>query len=122
MQVKTGILQAAITEASKSEHRFRMAAVIFSKKSIISKGRNQSNRSLKHFLPKFWKWPYSVHAEMDAVIKARQDISGMSILVVRLDAKNSLTLAKPCQHCLTYLDYVGIKKIFYSDGGKVLKL
>jgi len=112
--LRKSIVQAAISEARKSTEIFRMGAVIFSKKTIVSSSRNQACRSLKHLHPKFFKWPYSVHAEVGAVIQARQDISGMSILVVRLNRHGRFALAKPCKHCLTYLNYVHIKRVYYS--------
>ncbi len=107
-------LKYAVEEAQKSEHRQKVGAVIFDKSKIISRGYNHPQRSVKHLRRKFQKWPGTVHAEVDAIIKARTELKGMSILVIRVNNKKQLRIAKPCQYCLMYLEYVGIRKVFYS--------
>jgi len=109
------MIKKAMDEAKKSNNRFRMGAIIFDKKNVISVGHNCSFRSIKHFYPNFQKRKYSIHAEVDAIIKARTDVKGYSLLVVRLNAKNELTLSKPCEHCMMYIEYVGVKNVFYSN-------
>jgi deoxycytidylate deaminase len=107
-------IKHAVEEAKRSNYYQKVGAIIFNKKIIISRGYNQSQRSCKHLNPIFQKWPGTIHAEIDAVIKARTDIRNMSILVVRVNRHNQLRLAKPCNWCQMYLEYVGIKKIIYS--------
>lgn len=104
----------AMEEASKSDFRQQVGAIIFSKNSIISYGHNVAQRSVKHMLSKFQRWPNSIHAEVAAVLNAKTDLRGMSILVVRTNNKNQLMMSKPCLHCMSYLKYVGIKKAYYS--------
>lgn len=115
-KVTKTMISLAIEESEKSDHRHRMGAVIFKKKYIISVGHNRS-RSLRSVNqhPKFRRWEHSVHAEMDAIIKARRDLKGTSILVTRINRFGELRYARPCRHCMAYLRYVGIKKIYYSD-------
>lgn len=50
----------------------------------------------------------------DAILKARRELKGSSILVVRINKNNKLRLAKPCIDCMKYIEYVGIRKVFYS--------
>ena len=109
------LIYKAMDEAEKSNNRFRMGSIIFDKKNIISSGHNCSFRSAKHLHPNFQKRKNSIHAEVDAIIKARTNIKGFSLIVVRLSAKGKLTLAKPCNHCMMYIEYVGIKNVFYSN-------
>jgi deoxycytidylate deaminase len=73
-----------------------------------------SQKSAKKLHPKFQRFPYSVHTEVDAIIKARKDLKGASLLVIRVNAKNQFRLSKPCIMCMKYIRYVGIKRIFYS--------
>jgi tRNA(Arg) A34 adenosine deaminase TadA len=108
------ILEKAIQEAKKSEHNQRVGAVIFDKNKIVSCGHNYPQKSVRSITKKFINWPNSVHGEIDALIKARTDVKGMSILVVRINKSGLLRLAKPCEMCYSYLCFVGIKKIFYS--------
>lgn len=112
------LVLAAKQEAGKSLHRHRIGAIIFDKNGVISTGYNQT-RSVKSFSKQFIRWPNSIHAEVDCILKAKRDLKGKSILILRLNKRGELRLAKPCQNCCMYLDHVGIDKILYSlsDGG-----
>jgi deoxycytidylate deaminase len=112
--MNSSILKLARTEASKSTHHFRVGAVIFKKKIIISSGHNYKSKSVKHHHPIFRKRKNSVHAEVDAIIRAKVNLKGCSLLVVRLSAYDKLALSKPCAHCMTYIEHVGIKNVYYS--------
>ena len=116
------LIQVAIDSASKSSHRMRVGAVIFRGDRIISTGYNSPSRSVHSINKKFLKWPNSIHAEVDAIIRARCSLRGYDILVVRLSRANDLALAKPCPCCLAYLKHVGIDKIYFSDYGVVKEL
>lgn len=107
-------LKQAIDEAERSDFHYKVGAVIYNKKSLISLGHNYAYRSIKSHNPIFRKTPFSIHAEVDAIIKARRPVKGYSILVVRINNKKELKLSKPCKYCLAYLQHVGISKIFYS--------
>jgi len=107
-------IKQAVEEANKSEHKQKVGAVIFNKKRIVSHGINHPQKSIRHLKPKFQKWPNSVHAEVDAIIKAKTNLKNLSMLVVRVNSKNQLRIAQPCRWCQMYLEYVGIKKVFYS--------
>jgi len=107
-------LKQAVEEANKSEFRQKVGAIIFDKNRIVSRGYNDPQRSVRHLKKKFQRWKYTVHAEVAAILKAKTELKGLSILVVRVNNKNQLRLAKPCEWCQRYLDYVGIKKVFYS--------
>jgi deoxycytidylate deaminase len=102
------LVTTAVEEAKKSEHIFRMGAVVFNKKSIISRGHNYPNKSVKHLHPRYFRWPYSVHAEIDTIIKARTDVKGMSLLVIRINKVGNLLYSYPCKKCLTYILHCGI--------------
>ncbi len=108
------IIKKAVKEAKLSDHHHKMGAVIFSKKRIISIGRNYSCRSAKHLHPRFMRWRGSIHAEADAIIKARRDLKGYSMLVVRVNNKDEFRLAMSCELCRNYLKYVSIKDLYYT--------
>lgn len=107
-------VKIAVDEANKSTFSFKVGAVVFNKSQFISSGHNYSERSIKHHLSKFRKTEFSLHAEVSAILKAKTDLKGASILVVRINRKNKFRLSKPCIHCYNYLKYVGIKKCYYS--------
>ena len=117
-----GIINKAKTEAKKSTHRFKVGAVIFNKKKIISSGHNFGRRSVRSLLPSFQKRKNSVHAEVDSIIKAKTDLKGMSMLVVRVNSTGNLALAKPCDHCMTYIKHVELKDVYYSTYDKIERI
>jgi tRNA(Arg) A34 adenosine deaminase TadA len=104
----------AVKEANKGDHKQRIGAVIFDKSKFISSGHNYKCRSISSHHPKFRRYSTSLHAEVITVLNAKSDLKGSSIIVVRINKQEELRLAKPCDVCMTYLKYVGIKKVFYS--------
>ncbi len=106
-------LKLAIEEAKKSEHQFRVGAVIFKGKRIISSAYNSTRSNQVPY--QFKGWLEALHAECHAIIKAKKNLKGYSIIVVRLNKKNELTMAKPCNFCQDFIDYVGIKEIYWSN-------
>ncbi len=114
------LISIATKEALQSDHQHKMSAIIFKGNRIISVGRNYSSRSVKKLHPRFTRWSGSAHAEVVAIIKARKTLKGFDIFVLRVNRFGELRLAKPCKYCLTYLDYVGIRKIYYTTNeGKI---
>lgn len=114
------ILKKAIEEAKLSTHQHRVAAVIFKGKRIISIAHNavRSNKvpyRFKNFLE-------SAHAETQAILKAKRSLSEYDMLVIRLGKNNELMMAKPCEFCAEFIDYVSIRNVYYSDGGKIILL
>ena len=107
-------LRLAISEAEKSDHKQRVGAIIFKAKTVFSKGHNYSSKSVRSITKKFCRWPNSIHAEVDCILKAKRDLSGMNILIVRINKKGELRYAKPCRQCLAYLFHVSIRNVYYS--------
>ena len=100
--------------ALKSTHRYKHGAVIFKQGKILSTGFNKTERGFSGF-PDYWQG--SLHAEIAAIINARTDVRGCSIMVVRHNAGNS----KPCNACLAAIKAAGIKKLFYTQEGNLVK-
>lgn len=114
------ILKLAIEEAKKSNHAHQVAAVIFKGKRIIAVAHN-SVRSNK--IPhKFKNFLESSHAECHAIIKAKRNLKDYDILVVRLGKTGNLLLAKPCEFCQEFIEYVEIRNVYYSDNNEIIKL
>ncbi len=114
IEVNNKFIQIAIEEANKSNHRQKVGCIIFDKKRIISKGHNYAQKSVKKLHPKFQRFPFSIHAEVDTIIKAKTDLKGTSILVIRVNKNNQFRLSKPCSNCQEYIKYIKIKKVYYS--------
>lgn len=112
----SGIITRALEECEQSTYRFRIGAVVFNKKCILSSGHNGIRSSS---IPEKYKvWPNSIHAEQDAIFNCKDwtKLKGCSILVLKLSkTTKQLSNAKPCKNCFKLLEYVGIKTVFYSD-------
>jgi len=121
--MKAFIIELAFKACRRSSSIYRVGAVIFKGKRVVSIGSN-IKRNVRSINRRFVKWPTSIHAEVCAIINAKQNLKGYSLLVVRLDRAGNMSLAKPCKHCQGYIRYVGIKKIYYStkNGITLMKL
>jgi len=108
-------IKIAVEEANKSTHRQKVGAVIFNKKIIISKGHNYKLKSVRSITRKYIRYRNKIHAEIDAILKAKTDLKGTSILIVRVNNRGELRMARPCNHCMLYIDFVKIKNVFYSN-------
>jgi deoxycytidylate deaminase len=109
----SSIMKKAKCIAEKSEHMYQLGAVIFDKNKIISYAENKLRYNAK--LPEqFREWYCSLHAEQAAIIKARTNISGMSMLVIRLRKDREFGLAKPCPLCEGFAKFNGLKYIYYT--------
>lgn len=104
------LLKRAKNEAQKSEHQYKLGAVIFRQGKVIGKGFNKTKRGISN-LRGFWTG--SVHAEIAALISTRGNADGSSILVVRHNGR----CARPCVACFAALKEAGIKRVFYSNNG-----
>lgn len=109
------LVKIAVAEAEKSTYKQKIGCVIYNKNRIISRAYNVVNRYCKKVKTIYKRWPSSLHAEVNAILKAKTDLKGCSILIVRISGtEDKYLLSKPCGHCASYMDYVGIKSIMYS--------
>jgi deoxycytidylate deaminase len=116
------LIKKVLEEAEKSTHHHRVGCAIFKGKKIFSVGRNYACRSAKHLHPRFTRWRGSLHGEVSAILSARCDLKGASLLVIRINKKGEYRLAKPCKQCWAYLEFVGIKYCYYSNNdGEIIK-
>ena len=116
MNLRAGIIKRCLEECEASTYKFKMGAVIFNKKIIVSSGHNDIRSS--SIPDKYKVWPNSIHAEQDAIFNCKDwsKLKGCSILVFRISkTTKQLLTAMPCPKCLTLLKFVDIKTIFYSD-------
>lgn len=112
--VNKKLIDLAVESANMSTHHYKVGCVIFDKKKILSTGYNSSLKAAKKLHPKFQKWPGSIHAEAHAILSAKTDLNKSSMLVIRLNNANQFRMAKPCDWCNKYINFVGIKKVYYS--------
>lgn len=115
--LSTGIIEACIKEAKKSEYIFKMGAVIFKGNRIIGKGHN-AIRSCSNIDPKYRRFNNALHCELRALLSVKnwKNLKGADILVIKISkTTGSLSNAKPCYHCQQALKAVGMRNVYYSD-------
>ena len=106
-------IQIATHSASQSTEKHRMGAILFDKSKFVT----ASNRTFAVKVPGKTT-PYSEHAEASVINHALHsgiDIKKSTLVIVRINRKGSLMLAKPCRHCQKLIGSVGIQKIYYSQ-------
>jgi len=106
-------MRMALNEALKSTCNKRHGAILVNGGKIIAAGYNKQRNST--YSVDFVKTPYglSVHAEIDALRKAKHT-EGVDIYVARIDKAGHPRLSRPCQRCAKALSDAGIKNIYYT--------
>ena len=109
------ILRLALDYAKKSDCiPFKVSAVIFKGKKILSVGVNQI-RSAKHLPSRYMEWDCSLHGEMDAIRKCNlKSCKKASILVLRMNKNGVLGMARPCEYCMASLVDASFKEVYYT--------
>ncbi|MFW6310892.1 MAG: hypothetical protein ACOC1K_01525 [Nanoarchaeota archaeon] len=110
-----GALNRALEEIQNSISMYRVGAVIFKGRRILSSGHNEhrpySSISLKY------RNLNTTHAEQSAIfsIKDWSKIKGCSILIIRANSSGRLSLGYPCPMCQEVINHVGINKVYFSN-------
>ena len=94
--------------STKSTYKQPMGAVVVSRGRIVCRGFNKVHSTGVPRLD-------GKHAELEALknTTARYRVSS-TVYVCRLAKNNSLTLAKPCQACITVMRKMGVKYVWFS--------
>ena len=108
--MKVKFFQIAKAASKHSDHpAHQLGAVIVKGNKIISVGFNKNKTHTKS--NHAWK---RLHAELCAIIKAKQDLTGSSIYVYRETKNGNLGLSRPCPSCMEAIQEAGINKIYYT--------
>ncbi len=122
--MKRWVQERTIKVAADSKYKlFRHGAVLEKGGSIISQGTNslkpeapqdyRENNHSNHSRKQKNSSPFSVHAEVAAIIKARGLTQGCTLYVARV-TNTRITLSKPCKTCQVSIIAAGIRKVVYS--------
>lgn len=109
MKLKFFYLAKKLAEFSNHAEQ-HLGAVITKGNRLVSVGWNKNQthpRSKSHFK--------KLHAELAAIIKARQNLRGCSIYIYRETKNGNMALSFPCPSCYSAIKEAEIKRIFYSD-------
>lgn len=105
-----GIFYLAHEAAFSGNHTYKVAAVIVKGGSVISVGHNRTESNPSAY------YGQSVHAEFDAIRKARGDLRGAKMYVYRFAREDhSLKTSKPCKYCQYEIAKAGISPVVFVD-------
>jgi deoxycytidylate deaminase len=108
--MKSKFFQLARNISKHSDHpAHQLGAVIVRGNRIISLGFNKNKTHTKS--NHAWK---RLHAEICAIIKTKEDLTGCTIYVYRETKLGNLGMARPCPSCLAAIQESGIKRICYT--------
>ena len=93
-----------------SDHRkHHVGAVILRRDRVVGVGFNQRKSHPRS--PHTW----TIHAELKAILNAREDLTGCTIYIYREHRNGALACARPCIYCQALLREVGITAAFFSN-------
>ncbi len=114
MKITTHINKARILAEKSKFSQYKMGCVIVKGKKIISTGYNRSSGKLEKIANKFQFNIWSLHAEMDALIKADSNANGAVMFISGVKINGNPINCKPCKHCQEVIKEFGIKIVVYS--------
>lgn len=103
----------AISGTGTCRAKFKVGALLIDKGRIVAAKTN--SYKTHPILKKYSAWPLQ-HAESACIISIGMDnCEDMDMVVTRVDKKNKLTMARPCDACRAFMKDSGINKVFYSN-------
>jgi deoxycytidylate deaminase len=103
-----------IADAVEPVGRQRLAACIVRGKRIVSIGVNK--KKTHPIQMKFASHPEALylHAEIDAIVNAREDVRGADMYVLRKMNNGQCGMAKPCEGCQRAIKFFGIRRVYWT--------
>lgn len=112
------MLNLAAKIAETSELSQQHGAVIVKSGRVISVGvnkwRNKAFTVMTHPHPNPDSLALSYHAEIDALSRVGDKISGAIIYIARINTDKLRRFSRPCNNCMKAIHTAGIKKIVYT--------
>ena len=105
--------EIAINAAKESTERHKMGAVLFYNNQYVS-----SYNKTFSVIVTGRSTPYSSHAEASVIdhgLHLGFNLSRSTLVVVRINNKGSLMLARPCHHCQHLIESMNIPYTYYSN-------
>lgn len=87
-----------LAQSKSRHHQHRHAVLVMVGKRIVGAGWNAENR----------------HAEMMALLHARDEAYGADALSIRIRKSGHLGMARPCANCMAALKRAGVRRVQYS--------
>ena len=112
MSILLGLNRAAQAAIGSTHPKFFLGAALYYKRTLLSTG---ANKSTTHPIMKERTYKETLHAEMQAILRAPSIPKGSIIYVYRFRKCGTPGMAKPCNICMEFIRKTGIKKVVYTD-------
>jgi deoxycytidylate deaminase len=112
-------LYIAARTAQKSVFRHKHGSVIYKGHKIISVGYNKNKTHPKAL--EFYEFPF-IHSEFDALLRAKCDVHGYTLVCARVNKYGELMNSKPCDACMAAMRAYGIKTIVFYGNSRLQKV
>jgi pyrimidine deaminase RibD-like protein len=87
---------------------FKTGCVIVTDDDVFTGWSHRSHISLK-------STPWSMHAELHALKRARWDVEGATVYVANISARGNITTGRPCREsCWPLMEKLKIEKVIYT--------
>jgi deoxycytidylate deaminase len=108
----------AVAETSTFK-RVRIGAAIVKSRVVLSVGANTNKTHPMQFRYNEFRYNKkvhwaSLHAEMCALSRCREDVYGAEIYIFRFDLNYNLAMSRPCAACMQALIDKGVHTIHYT--------
>jgi len=116
--VSDSVLQLAINTAKSSPSKKKIGAILLRKNKVVVTATNLEKKThpLQASLAEKvgLKEKIYLHAEVNALIKSREDADTIVVARIGGHSHNELRNSKPCPICQMALEMNGIQKVIYS--------
>jgi tRNA(Arg) A34 adenosine deaminase TadA len=116
--ISDSVLQLAIHTAKSSPSKKKIGAVLLRKNKVITTATNLEKKThpLQATLAEKvgMKEKIYLHAEINALIKSREDADTIVVARIGGHSHNELRNSKPCPICQMALEMNSVRKIIYS--------
>jgi tRNA(Arg) A34 adenosine deaminase TadA len=116
--ISDSILQLAINTAKSSPSKKKIGAILLRKSKVIVTATNLEKKThpiQASFAEKVgMKEKIYLHAEINALIKAKEDVDTIVVARIGGHSHNELRMSKPCPICQMALEIKQVRKVIYS--------
>lgn len=116
-KLQTRVVETAVAMADFTGTTQRHFSFIVIRNKIICSGVNKQNKT-HPIADRFNYYRKNIHSELSAILNwplSNKELSGTSMINIRLDQNNKIMLSKPCVFCQRLLGSFCLKEVFYSD-------
>ena len=116
-KLQNRVVETAIELADFANSTQRHFSFIVIRNKIICSGINRRDKT-HPIANKFNYYKNNIHSELSAILNwplQNKELSGTTMINVRLDWNNKIMLSKPCGFCQRLLASFNFSEVFYAD-------